>query len=230
MKVLPAGRADLLEFAALHIEEWAVDPEAIGMTPAMIDAMRQALDDAAKAFEKAQQLRDEAQAATLTSNTNIAALRALTATAVASIKAFARVQETQGASQATVYAAARIEPPRAASPLPAPEQVRQVNIHINQHGRAVLSWTPPPPRDARERAAGRTGVWYEVERKSPGTAAFFGVGGTAERTFIDTPLAVGETQYRVRARRGDRAGPWSLVAAATVGVSSSTAAARAKAA
>lgn len=218
MKVLPPGRADLLEFVALHIDQWGADPAAVGLTLAQIDAIRAALDDAAAAFERAQQLRDEAQAATLTSNTNIAALRALTATAVASIKAFARVQEHGGVPQATVYAAARIDEPREPSPLPAPEQIRNVSIHINQHGCAVLRWTPPPASDARARAAGRTGVWYEVQRMSPAAPAFVGAGSTAQRTFTDTPLAVGQTMYRVRARRGDRAGPWSLAAVATVGI------------
>jgi hypothetical protein len=230
MKVLPPGRADLLEFVALHIDQWGADPAAVGLTLAQIDAIRAALDDAAAAFERAQQLRDEAQAATLTSNTNIAMLRTLTATAVSSIKAFARVQEHGGVPQATVYAAARIDEPREPSPLPAPEQIRNVSIHINQHGCAVLRWTPPPASDARERAAGRTGVWYEIERMAPGSSAFVGVGSAAEGTFTDTPLAVGETKYRVRARRGDRAGPWSLAAVATVGIGPQAPLARATAA
>lgn len=218
MKVLPAGRQDLIQFAIAHIDEWAQDPAAVGLSQSQIDAMREALDGATKAFERAQQLRDEAQAATLTSNTNIAMLRAKLATAVSSIKAFARVQEESGVPEAKVYAAARIDEPRTPSPLPSPTQIRNVRLHINQSGSAVLSWTPPPASDARERSAGRTGVWYEIERKPPGAREFAGVGGTAEKTFTDTPLAVGQTQYRVRARRGDRAGPWSLTVSATVGV------------
>lgn len=230
MKVLPAGRADLIAFARLHIDEWALDPAAVGLTSQQLAAIHDALDAAATAFERAQMLREEAQAATLTSNTNIATLRDTLATAVSSIKAFARVQEQDGVPQAKVYAAARIAEPRTPSPLPAPDQVRSVRLHINQQGCAVLAWTPPVASDARERAAGRTGVWYEIERKSPGTSAFAGVGGTAERTFTDAPLEVGDTQYRVRARRGDRAGAWSLVAVATVGVGATLAASRAKAA
>lgn len=220
MKILPAGRDDLLEFVRVHLPAWQADPAAVGLAPAQLAALAAQLAEADAAFTHAKGLRQEAQAATIDSNAKLSALRASTGTALAVIKAFARASAEGGSVTAPneVYARAQIDMPLKPGTLPAPGRVDSVAITVDTQGRPTLTWTAPAPRDARERAAGRAGVWYQVCRKDPGAAAFLDIGGSGTTSFTDTPLRPGNSTYTLRALRGDRAGPWSQAMSVQVGV------------
>ncbi|QQS08304.1 MAG: fibronectin type III domain-containing protein [Phycisphaerales bacterium] len=222
MKILPSGRADLIQFARVHFPVWADDPDGVGLSVARIAAMQEALAAAEAAQEEARALREAAQAATLLANSAMAALREQTAMGIATIKTFARLATIAGdvPNEETVYAAARLDEPLAPRTLPAPGVVRNVTLTIDTQGRPTVRWKSPHPADARERAASRAGLWFTIQKRAPGSRDFTdlaSLGGSTD-SYTDAPLAAGTTFYRVRATRGDRAGPWSLAVPVQSGV------------
>lgn len=222
MKLLPSGRLDLLNFVTAHLPVWQAEPAAVGLSDAQVAAMATLLADADAAFAHAKAVREEAQAATLISNTRLAALRDSTAAALASVKSFAGNQRITGGAGAedAVYAGAQIALPLSPAPLPAPGEVRSITLNVDGTGRPTITWRAPHPRNARERAASSSGLIYEIHRKRPGESAFSSVTGTSQRTFTDAPLPAGMTLYMVRARRGRRGseGPWSIALSVEAGI------------
>lgn len=210
MKLLPSGRADLLTYIRTRLEVWQADPSAVGLSPGQVAAIAAQLDEATAAFARTHEMRAAAESATQASNLSLGTLRATTAAALGTIKAFAANQQNAGApgGGGAVYVSAMIDSPLSPAPLPAPEAVRDPRVSVDAIGRPTITWKPPHPRDARERAASSSGLTYMVQRMRPGEGGFTLVDAGKMTSFTDTPLPAGTTQYMVRAMRGDRAGPW----------------------
>ncbi|HVU65083.1 MAG TPA: hypothetical protein VHC70_13970 [Phycisphaerales bacterium] len=220
MKLLPAGRADLLSYLRTHIPIWQADPEAVGLAPERVADLAALLEEAGAAFANAQVMRNEARAATLASNLRLGGLRESAAAVLGTIKSFARNQQNSGAEGGApaVYAAAGIDLPLDPAPLPAPGPVQDPRIAVDTRGRPTIAWKPPHPRDARERAASSSGLTYTVQRKRPGEADYTIVAAGKMLHITDEPLAAGATMYMVRAQRGEAAGPWTFPLQVEAGV------------
>ncbi len=217
MKLLPAGRTNLIEYMTAHLPIWQSDPEAVGLTQSQVEELAVALAEADAAFLHAKTLRSEAESATLASNIAIGGLRGKAATALACIKVFARTQSGEPEGQAGVYIAASIDPPLQAAPLPAPAQLGEIDATVNTRGQPTLEWKAPHPRDARERAASSSGLIYTVVRKLPGEREYSIVHTGKLRRFTDVALPAGQTLYMVRASRGEQYGEWRQAGAIQIG-------------
>ncbi len=217
MKLLPAGRSDLLDYMRSHIAVWQQDHAAIGLTQQQVDALVAQLAEAEAAFAHARAIRYEAESATQASNDRIGELRASAATALAAIKLFARLQAGSQDGESGVYNAASIARPLKASSLPEPEYVRSASVSVSTQGQPTITWKPPHPRDARERAASSSGLVYSVQRKLPGERTFALVYAGKEPRFTDIALPPGQTQYLVRASRGREQGPWTQAGTIEIG-------------
>ncbi len=217
MRILPSGRADLLQFVRTHLAIWQLDPAGVGLTSLQVAAMAVLLAESEQAHFAAHTQRIAAESATLSSNIKLGELRDSTARALGAIKVFAREQNAAGPDVNLVYPAAGIDVPLRPAPLPRPAYVRAVNTVITMRGEPTLSWKPPHPQDARERAAGSSGLIYTVQRKHAGERGFSIVYVGKPATFTDAALPPGETQYFVRATRGDKHGAWTQAGTISIG-------------
>lgn len=104
MRTVPKADGELIQFALAHVDVWAADPAAIGLTPQDIAALRAVLSTAQTQRIAAGMARDAARSATVTAGRSAAALRAMCSQLVTTIKMFARNDDG-------VLAAAQINPP-----------------------------------------------------------------------------------------------------------------------
>lgn len=206
MGILPDSIIQQIEFCESHVPVWASAPASIGLTAAQVTALDTATDGARTSYSKALGARQESKAATISLNTDSAAMRARAADLIRQIKAFAELQANPGA----IYAAAQIPPPAAPAPVPVPGKPTDFNVTLEPDGSVTLSWL-----STDSSASG--GAFFAVSRKLPGQAAFIGIGGasgsTAESrraTFTDSTVpasaAGAGAQYIVQGFRGTRAG------------------------
>lgn len=165
----------------------------------------------ARAAYNAQQVAiDAARAATLTSNSSVAAMRTSAGDTIRLIRAFAETQPDPNA----VYALANIPAPATPSPRPAPGTPDNFRVELTNSGAIVLKWRCRNP-------AGTSGTVYHVSRRIGGVGEFTDLGTIGTRTFTDdTVPSSAATQgvvYVVQAQRGDLYGEPSLPLTVTFG-------------
>ncbi|XVJ58229.1 MAG: hypothetical protein HEQ23_02050 [Tepidisphaera sp.] len=204
MPVLPDADAKLIQFCELRAAVWA-DPEppiAIGVTPAQAQTLAAKAKAACEAYEAARIARDAAKAATLLLNDALGTLREEAAPLVASVKvAAARNRE--------VYAAARIDPPRARSPLPPPPTPTDISARPDGAGGVTVRFVAP-------RSAPTSGASFRIMRSvrtADGRSTdMVEIGGVQTvrsiGTFVDAhphiPQGAVSAVYMVIGRRGGR--------------------------
>ncbi|MFY7896135.1 MAG: hypothetical protein ACOVP8_07875 [Phycisphaerales bacterium] len=209
MAIVPGGVQDLIQWATVHVERWQSQGAAeLGLTEQQLAAALEATAlitqraaekrAAEEALRIAQARQDEAEALA----------RRTLASAIASIKAFAQLQERPG----QVYAAAWLPAPQARSPLAPPGTPRVLGIAIEPaSGKIELAWSCTHPR-------GSSGVTYVVRRSLDDGATWNVVAITGDKSTRDTPLPAGTTsvQYTVQAQRGKVSGQVSPIFTAQV--------------
>jgi len=196
---LPYGRASTLEWLEGRIDQWALNPAAIGLTSAQVATLQADVAATRDDFETMHASRNHAQSMTFQFNTSADALHAQAADLILAIKAFAA---TSG-NGASVYVAANLSPKGDPSPADAPLRPTDLGVSLENSGSIVLSWE----------GAGPTGTLYEVYRKLTGETDFVLLGNVDAQTkaYVDDALPVGATfaTYMVRGVRGKKTGPFS---------------------
>jgi hypothetical protein len=191
MAILPKKTQDLLDFCDAHVTPFTTNAVAIGLTTAQATTFKNAAGAARANFNAAVAADNAKKAATLTSQTSVAALRKIAAETIALVKAFAESSATPPA----VYTLANLPMPATPAPAPAPGTPTGFSASLSQSGVVTLKWKCANP-------PGIGGTIYECRRKiNGGTFAFIGAVGTRE--FSDGTLPAGSTGvvYEITATR-----------------------------
>lgn len=202
MSTLPIGRTELIEFCELHAPVWAANAAGLGVSPAACAAFTASTDEARVKYEAALKARQEAKAATASSNDAIREMKSDAATLLRTIKAFAEA----AANPQSVYNLAEIPAPLPPAPVPAPGKPTDMLVTLLPTGAVQISWSA-------ENAAASAGAFFNVYRKLPNTTAWVSLGGASGSTtasrrmqFIDatvpTSAAAAGVQYIIQGQRG----------------------------
>lgn len=148
---------------------------------------------------------------TKTSEVEAALTRLLTSTGntVRTIRAFAATAPDPQA----VFSAARLDPPRKATPAAAPAQPQSLAARlISGDGALEISWKARNPR-------GTQGTAYIVRRRLAGEREFSFLGVTGAKRFTDNTVPAGVTgvEYTVQGQRADVSGAWSPILSVALG-------------
>lgn len=202
MRILPKTPAQQVQRLTTLVPAWAVDPEAIGLSPERIAEMTALLAQARAAQLAAYEARNAAQAATHAFEIATAALVRNASSAIGLIKATASASPDPAAVllQAQLPVPNGPGAPGSISPPGTPTDFR---VELLQTGSIVLSWKCDNP-------AGSVGTMYQVRRCVHGTSgdAFEHLALCGERTFTDNdiPVGTGTLTYEVTAVRSTRRG------------------------
>lgn len=203
MNLLPGTRAKIINWFLSRLEAWEVDPAAIGLSVAQVQALRARVELAQDAELAARRARAASVAATRAFYVAADAAIGPGRAAIATIKAFAAASD-----EPEVLALARIGPRAAGSPVPPPMMPENLSGVIGATGQLTLRWSA--------RTSGpRSGIFFLVERRLPagvGGSMFVTVGATPALEFTDPApgLAAGAVAYRVRAVRGAAMSDWTV--------------------
>ena len=196
MSIAPRTVQDFLMFCKSHTGPWSAAPTTIGLSAEKAVSFQEAYDTAQASYDAAVALDAQKRAATLTSQSDIRALRQQASECLALIKAYAENQ----ANPNTVYAAAEIPAPLPPAPAPAPGTPMDFTVALLQTGAVELKWKCANP-------AGTQGTIYEC-RRMIGNGAFTFVGATGVRAFTDDTLPSGSAgvTYEITAVRSTKRG------------------------
>lgn len=208
MRTLPRGRQEQIEYFEGHLPHWAPEPEAVGLTPAMVAELAARTEAARAAFAAAQAARRAAQAATAEYNRRVREMRALGGAMINSVRAFAQASGDPG-----VYTRAQVPPPAAPSRAPAPAAPEGIVTGLDRRGAITLRWRTRRPIPGAE-------VFTTIERQLDGAGPFVPIGATGGRRFTDATVPAGTRSavYRLRAHRGGQSSPWAEPATVFLGV------------
>lgn len=200
MATIPDTRAGKIEFYQSHLEAWAQDPPAIGLSAGEVAELAALVDSARAGFLEQGQARNAAMAATLAFHTRVAAMHTHGAGLLATIKAFAESGGDPG-----VYIRAKIPAPAIPSKAPPPGTPANFRAQLRGDGALSLSWKCKNPR-------GTEGTIYEVMRQVRGEAGFRYIGAVGVKRFTDDTLPAGaaEVHYRITAVRSTARGKSAL--------------------
>jgi hypothetical protein len=181
METVPTPLSERLMFYRTHMGPWSENAQQIGVQPAAVTALGTLLDAAEQARLEALAARDAARGAENRMRDAMAALSAQGSAVIAAIRLSSQIQGDDG-----VYQLARLPPPKAPSPLPAPGMPFKPQFRLRGDGTLELKW--------RCRVPGRRGgVIYEIRRRDgrgiEGPWIFLGTSG--KRQFVDRTIAAG---------------------------------------
>ena len=210
MSVVPNRPAEAYDFAVARQTIWSGIPTQIGLTAADATAMADSTDAFAQAFDAAVKARAASKAATEALSQAARTMRTRIADNVQKIRIFA-----ESTNNPTVFSLAQIPVPASPSPLPPPEQPREIEAILNATGTLTL----------RFRAnVGRGGSSFLVSRKLASETAFSFIGTadvtrSAIKSFTDTTLPPGSNnvQYIITGQRGSVRGASSPVFTVVIG-------------
>lgn len=185
-------RAAFLAWCQAHAPIFVANAAGIGMSIPQSTQFSDGADALAAAIAAQQTAADAYRAATTAVNAALAAQETRAGDAVRSIRAFAELQ----ADPVTVYETAKIDPPKPASPRPAPGTPYKFAATLLPVGAVALTWKCDNP-------AGVGGTTYEVMRKLAGAPSFTFLATVGSRAFTDAGLPQGTAQatYQVTAVR-----------------------------
>lgn len=196
MSVIPDARDDMLTFYANHIEAWIAKAALLGLDPAKLADMSQALVAAKAQQQSARQLRSAARVATDQLNAQAAGVRAMGGAVVALIRANA-----ESSGNLEIYEAASLPMPRPATPAGPAEPAASVTAEPNADGTITLRWRGTVSRNQS----------FEVERSVDGGPRVL-LKSTRLKRYLDAavPMNVTGIIYWVYAvRNEERSGPVS---------------------
>lgn len=197
MRTVPQTNLARIEFYEAHIEPWAADPAAIGLTPDSVAALETRIAAARAAYDAHQAAQFAAAAAALDYRLKAEALHAdpgAGADMIQSIKNFA-----QSTDDPNVYVRASLPAPPVPGRVPAPGTPYAFRFTLHQTGELTLTWKCKNP------AAGTT---YEIRRSVQGCHAFTFLATSGRRRFTDRTLPAGSAMavYDVTALRSTARG------------------------
>jgi hypothetical protein len=210
MAAYPARpRSAFLLWCQAHLEAFAADPAALGLSEAEVEAF--ALETAAS---EARTLESRAarQAALLATQADKDAHLALKRRAHTLVQAI-RAHAARSPDPLAVYTAAQILPPGRPSPAPPPARPTGLEVElIASSGELALRWKARNPDSA-------SGTTYIVRRRLPGERSFAFAGITGSKTFVDSTLPAGVefVEYTVQGHRGQSPGPLSNILSVNIG-------------
>ncbi|MCE2967902.1 MAG: hypothetical protein ACK55O_07625 [Phycisphaerales bacterium] len=210
MSVVPNKPAEAYDFAVARQTIWSGIPTQIGLTAADAAAMADSTDAFAQAFDAAVKARAASKAATEALAQATRTMRTRIADNVQKIRIFA-----ESTNNPTVYSLAQIPAPARPSPLPAPDQPREIEAVLNAIGTLTLRF-----RTGRN----NPGTAFLISRKLASETAFTFIG-TADvtrspiKSFTDTTLPPGSNnvQYIITGQRGSVRGASSPVFTVVIG-------------
>ncbi|MFG0242452.1 MAG: hypothetical protein ACF8R9_06700 [Phycisphaerales bacterium JB054] len=195
MPLIPDNKAAAIAFFASHLDAWAGDPGAIGMTAEQVAALAAATDEARATLLAAEEAYNAARSAMAANDAAIAAMRTAGSGAIATIRAYARA--AGDASQAAdIYARANIPAPRPRTPAGTPDAPTDLRGTIDNRGAVVLRW--------KGTLADR--AFFEVYRMFEGQDAWTLLAAVGAKTWTDEAIPPGVTpavRYMVQAKRGE---------------------------
>lgn len=201
MSTLPQSRKARIEYFEARLSKWDTNAAAIGLSAGQVASLDTLVSAARSALDAAEQARTASKDSTVQFYSAEDAMRDLGADLIKTIRAFA-----QTTNNPDVYALASIPPPAQPTPAPAPAQPADLSGMIDPFGVVGLAWQSVPKGPT-------SGIFFDVERRVGQTGAWTPLGATQEARFHDTGGAAQAAseivQYRVRARRGESASPWS---------------------
>ena len=179
-----------IEFFEQHIPVWAADPTAIGLTAAQVIELSTLTGAARVAYNSAQAGRQTAKATTLAQNNAVSDMMTFGTAAIATIRAFADINDDQG-----VYVAAEITPDGTPSPLPPPVPATNLAADLLNTGQIKLSW----------KGTIANGTFYAVWRRLGEGEPYETLGSVSAKSFIDTtiPVATPEATYYLVTHRDE---------------------------
>ncbi|VAX41116.1 hypothetical protein MNBD_PLANCTO03-458 [hydrothermal vent metagenome] len=191
MPLVPHSKAAAIAFFQSHIAAWSADPAAIGLSAQQVIDITTATGASQSSLLAMQEAYNTARSATATNDTDIEAMRAVGASLISTIRAYAK---TTG--DPSVYTKADIPAPKAPTPAGAPDAPTNVSGTINNRGAIELSWEGT--------LAFHT--FFEVYRMFAGQTEWTLLASIGKKAFEDTtipPSTTSAVQYFVQAKRTD---------------------------
>ncbi len=196
MGVTPNTRLGKIEFYEAHLQIWATNAVAIGLTAPQVLALQTKVAAARAAFNAAEVARQASKAATFNFHLGADDMADSGSDIIRTIKNFAETSNNPN-----VYNLAQIPAPQPAGPTPPPGRSFELTVGLLQTGAVELKWKCENP-------AGTSGTVYEVQRRI-GNGPFNYVGVTGTRSFTDDTLPLGSSSiiYQITAIRSTQNGP-----------------------
>jgi hypothetical protein len=197
MSYIPRKRGEQVVFFENHIEAWTTNVAALGLTPALVNALDTKTLTARAALKEAEIKRQEARAALQNFHNACDAMRSDGAEAIRLIKnKFLATQDPN------IWVLAQLPPPAQPGPMPPPGMPFDFRATLETDGSISFRWKANNPQ-------GSSGIVWTVRRKLAGEANYSIAGATGLRKFNDATLPAGtpSVQYIVSGQRGQSIGP-----------------------
>ncbi len=206
MRTIPRTILKKIEFFEFHIDQWAANAEALGLTDEAVALLGERLAAARAAYDTAWALRQQAKSATTTQTSAVESLTELGSALVATIRAKAKLT----GDDAMVYAAAELSPAKTPAPLPPPAVAESLQSTLLNSGALRIDWE----------GTTANGTCYTVWRRLGAAAPPTLLGAVCTRSFVDDtlPAVTPEATYFVRAHRGELTSDDSMHIAVRFGV------------
>jgi hypothetical protein len=188
MATVPDTIQGILDFYAVRQPVWAANTATLGITAAQATQLGTLLSDAQTAQEDAVKAREEAKNATQARDTELSELAEFGAALIAVISGTAKATGDD-----SVYTTAMLPIPGTGGGATPPGIPANLTGAILNTGDVQLNWG----------SSGRN-VFYTVWRKLSTESAFWQIGATQGRTFIDEGAEAAQwAAYYVKAHRGE---------------------------
>ena len=196
---LPKKTNERIQYVEQHIAPFETSTVAIGLVAGDVTDLETKAAAARTAFDLRESLRLQTEAATVDLNSKVDTLTVAWAACTDKIKG--KAKQVGGTS---VYTLAQIPPPATPSPTPAPGEPTNFAVELENNGALTLTWKCANP-------AGTKGTMYQLYRKVEGETAYTYIGGSGQRSFVDTtlPQGVSQVMYQIQAVRSTAVGPWA---------------------
>lgn len=189
-RVVPVTHSAMLDFYLTHAAAWQTDPGAVGLTPEVAAAVREAVEAATAARNVGYRLRQQMLAATLEYRRALAQLGTVGSAAMSMIRAHAEVTGDE-----SIYPRAQIPPPRRPTRAPEPVSPTDLSAHPLADGTIRLKW----------RGTVALNQSFEVLRSvDEGPRVFLAGMRTKEWVDQDVPAQVRSIRYQVYSVRGGK--------------------------
>ncbi|MGD9789542.1 MAG: fibronectin type III domain-containing protein [Phycisphaerales bacterium] len=202
MSIVPERIEDFLTFCKSHADQWSGVAAGIGLSPQAALDFQTHTTEAMQAFDDKVAADDAKKAATLVSQSKIAALRTELGGLVSQIRGFA----TNSVDPDAVYAAAQIPAPAPREPVGPPGTPFDLRLELIQGGALKLSWKCANP-------ANGGGTIYNIRRRSAGNpgGTWVSAGASGTRSFTDETwpteyVTQGGIVYQITASRSTSTG------------------------
>lgn len=197
MPTVPRSRGGVIAFFATRLDKWTHRAGDLGLDPAQVQELAQAVERAQSARENNLTLQAAARAAAKEARRLEYKLRRTGGRSIATIRAKAKRDEDPG-----LLVLAELPAPKRPRPTPAPPAPTDVRSRVDNEGAIVLSWQATRPRPHAR-------AFTRVQRALNGSSRFTLIGTSGTNQYRDDTLPMGtrSAAYRLTPVRGDLVGP-----------------------